>query len=669
MNRYELDASLAPHDVSSAEMLSALTLSGNRRLGADWRLFSTRAFGLAGMSALTAALMFFIAANWQAMDVMMRFALVQAVVLVSVGVAYWKAPAHERSDTSHIFTGALTLATLGSGTVLALFGQTYQTGADVYELFFAWALLTLPFALAGMSGALWAVWICVLNVAFALWAVPGRFGTERAVATMPGFAVNLGLAALAYALSYTRYAKTTPAWLVRMLLTFSFVYATVGSALAIFSRDEHSYDAGVIVAFALATFVVVAITLQQKRDVYPLALTVGAWIIVSTVLLIERTSFDNSVGGAFVVSVWLTSVSAAAGAILMRYVRAWRSLPIEPSKANEPSEPVGSIRMSLRRQELLEQLHLVPSELDAVAPDKLLNVERPWYVSLLLGASGWLAGGFMLIVVALTLKLESQAVLVLCGLILIAAAFGLYKVGREGAFVTQIALAFSIAGQVTLVVGFGSHGIATRALIMFLVQTCLVWIMPNTLQRTLSALLACIALAIAVRYGLFSDAYHRGNSDDASPTHVYALAGWGLAWLPIAALIVYLIRSEPQWMARRVQAIVRPALSGLIAGLAFGTLSSHPFEMFEGSSRNVVDSSLALWPLLSSLAAMGSVAAGFALKSRALMGASLVGAILHISHFYYALGSTLLLKSAIMAAMGLAFLGMAYAFRRKGASV
>lgn len=325
--------------------------------------------------------------------------------------------------------------------------------------------------------------------------------------------------------------------------------------------------------------------------------------------------------------------------------------------------------MTISSRELLDQLQLPELDTNADTTSVSRQVDRPWYISFLLGASGWLAGVFMLIFVALLFKPDSQGALIACGVILIAAAWGLYKVDREGAFVTQLALAFSIAGQVLLVAGFAkdSHGIAMPALIAFFVQMVLVFIMPNALHRTLSALFACIALAMAVRYGLFAEAYSFRSTANAAPTLSHALAGWGLTWLPIAALIFYLIRDEAQWMARGWQAIARPALSGLIVGLAFGTLISHPFEMFDWSLRNDVDRGhLALWPLLSGIAAIAAIAAGFALKSRALMGISLIGAILHISHFYYALGTTLLLKSLIMAVMGLILLCIAYWLKRGG---
>lgn len=68
--------------------------------------------------------------------------------------------------------------------------------------------------------------------------------------------------------------------------------------------------------------------------------------------------------------------------------------------------------------------------------------------------------------------------------------------------------------------------------------------------------------------------------------------------------------------------------------------------------------------MLSAGAALAAVAAAFALGSRALMGACIVATLLHVSHFYYALGTSLLLKSTLMLLMGAAML---FAARRLAA--
>ncbi len=332
--------------------------------------------------------------------------------------------------------------------------------------------------------------------------------------------------------------------------------------------------------------------------------------------------------------------------------------------------------MKMKDRELLTALQI---PLQSYSYDDAMAAEaqagRPWYISLLLGVSGWFAGLFVLIFVALLVRPTAPPAMLFCGAFLIAAAWGLYKIDRNGTFVAQLALAFSLAGQVLVVFGL-SHdlkSIAQPAFVAFVLQTILVFIMPNALHRTISALFACAALAVTVTYTLFADtnSYRYGMETlNPTPTLSYGLAGWAITWLPIAALTYWLIRHEARWMARGWQAIARPALTGLIIGLAFATLISHPFEMFKWSGRPPNNLGwLAIWPLLSAIAAVGAVAAGFALKSRALMGIGLVGALLHTSHFYYALGTTLLLKSLIMAVMGLALLGGAYLLKQRGEHV
>jgi hypothetical protein len=333
--------------------------------------------------------------------------------------------------------------------------------------------------------------------------------------------------------------------------------------------------------------------------------------------------------------------------------------------------------MNMNRRSLLAALELTASELPAEnnLPETDAHTERPWYISLLLGASGWFAGLFMLIFIALLFRPTSSAAMLFCGALLIAAAWGLYKVDRNGTFVAQLALAFSLAGQAMVVFGLSQDfkSIPLSAFVAFVLQTVLVLIMPNALHRTISTLFACAALAVTVTYTLFADtnAYRYGMETlNPTPTLSYGLAGWAITWLPIAGLTYWLVRHEARWMARGWQAVARPALTGLIVGLAFATLISHPFEMFRMSGRQPNDLGwLALWPLLSAIAAAGAIAAGFALKSRALMGISLIGALLHTSHFYYALGTTLLLKSLIMVVMGLALLGVAYLLKRPGEGV
>ena len=284
--------------------------------------------------------------------------------------------------------------------------------------------------------------------------------------------------------------------------------------------------------------------------------------------------------------------------------------------------------------------------------------ERPLAIGLLLGLSGWVAGVFVLLLVALLFRPTDAGAAAVLGLLLLASAWGLFKVDddRGQLFVSQLALALSIAGQCLMLYAMSehAHGLARIAATALALQAVLAFVMPNRLHRTLCTLFATIAWALTLRFALFGEpGFWHADTTVRSTSTASALTGWAFAWLPVGAGLAWLIRSEPRWMARGWQPLLRPVASGLIIGLAFATLASQPIESFRWFGSGEVEvGGLALWPLLSALGALGAVAAAFALRQRALMGVCVVAALLHVSHFYYALGTSLLVKSLLMAAMG-----------------
>ena len=290
--------------------------------------------------------------------------------------------------------------------------------------------------------------------------------------------------------------------------------------------------------------------------------------------------------------------------------------------------------------------------------DTATPTARPWYIGLLLGTSGWLAGGFLLVFVAMLFHPDSAGSAAFSGALLLAAAWGLFKVDRDGAFTSQSALALSFAGQCLVLFAMveHTHALAVAAGAAFVLQAAMLCLMPNRLHRLMSAVFGLIAWALMWRFGLFGEPSW-GTANANAPSLPAALAGWLITWLPAGAAAWLLIRHEPAWIARGWAPVLRPALTGLIVGIAFATLISYPLESVRWWGNAPVRTDwLALWPLLSAGAALAAVAAAFALRSRALMGGGIVAVLLHMAHFYYALGTSLLLKSLLMVAMGAALL-------------
>lgn len=333
MKRSVLDGFTLEHRLDEEAIAVALDLTGARPSHAAWRDFAVRFAHAAGIASLAAGGIFFVAANWQRFAAFGRFAIIEAWLMACVAIAAWRPPPHR------VGRGAVLTAVVATGALLALFGQTYQTGADLYELFFAWAVLALPFALGGRWPATWATWWIVLDTGIAifcgwigpnhfLWGLLDRWGVDKAALFMLPFAANLvGAAAFAW-IRGTRFADHSSRWLVRLLLSIAFVCGTVASIIAIVGREWYGggasarLDLAVVLAFAGVSIALAIDTLWKKRDVFPMALVIGCWIAITTTAIVRALEFRD-IGAFFVVAMWLVGTSSAAAFVLMRWLRAW----------------------------------------------------------------------------------------------------------------------------------------------------------------------------------------------------------------------------------------------------------------------------------------------------------------------------------------------------------
>lgn len=129
---------------------------------AAWQHWLERGLLVAGVLLLACGLVFFVAANWSGMGKMARFALVQGVLLGGVLAYIWRG-----DDLAG--RSALAFCVLAIGALFALYGQTYQTGADPWQLFAAWALCALPLVWLAQAAPLWLFWLLLVDLALLRW--------------------------------------------------------------------------------------------------------------------------------------------------------------------------------------------------------------------------------------------------------------------------------------------------------------------------------------------------------------------------------------------------------------------------------------------------------------------------------------------------------------------
>lgn len=142
------------------EALSLLTISPTKQ---KWQSFLMTLLLWIGGFAIAFAGLFFIAFNWDELGRFSKFTMVETSIILSM-VIYWKLGSDKASAKVALFVAIILL-----GVLLALFGQTYQTGADPWQLFFYWALLILPWALIGRFATIWIFWLSLLNLSIILY--------------------------------------------------------------------------------------------------------------------------------------------------------------------------------------------------------------------------------------------------------------------------------------------------------------------------------------------------------------------------------------------------------------------------------------------------------------------------------------------------------------------
>ena len=134
-----------------------------------WLMFFDKALLIIGAVALVLSLVFFIAYNWQNIGKMGKFALVEGALVITIALYVALSFRQLRQRFQLIRQLLLLIASIITGSLLALFGQVYQTGADTWQLFFGWALLITPWVMIARFPTLWLLWLGLINACLLLY--------------------------------------------------------------------------------------------------------------------------------------------------------------------------------------------------------------------------------------------------------------------------------------------------------------------------------------------------------------------------------------------------------------------------------------------------------------------------------------------------------------------
>ncbi|WP_233235951.1 GDYXXLXY domain-containing protein [Bordetella sp. LUAb4] len=555
-----------------------MQVAGSSQAGSEqhiWRRFLARTTLALGLLLLASAALCWVAANWPLFSKIQRLSSVQVVLglVAALAVALYARGA-SGSNAAHGRAAVLGLATVLLGGLLALIGQTYQTGADNWELFAAWAVLMLPWALAARSQGLWLLWALLVNAAVIL-LLGERVLAWWGVFDGPGFpsllvaGLNLVLLGL-WEFSARRWQARTgvgPRVLV-LLAVGALVLALVFGGVSVENLGSYTGLAWVLATVGLAVFYT-----RLRRDLLILAMLAAGVICVSLRVMSEWL-LDLEPGIWVVLP--LAGLLMGEAVLAARWLRRLAATTPAPRRAAEPmadAEPAGisagaEVEPAVSAGGATAQVTAVPAD----------RAAAPWFIQGLLGFSAWLASLLLLVFLGVSGLIISPSGALVTGLVLCAIGVAMVR-AAEGPFWRQCATALAFSGQILVMAGLADANSPAGAAVFVLALAIVIYVFgPDAILRFLSGLTMVVAVYLLTAFAI--------EPGDAYDTLIHAVLRWlvfddlrGIAlWLPASLLTAWVAALafllNPRLPARRHDALLPLAWSFALAAQASVVLAA-----------------------------------------------------------------------------------------------
>lgn len=294
---------IAPSDLPAALAIAEVLPSRD-----GWRHFLDRLLLWMGVVLIASGLIFFLAYNWNELGRYAKFSLAETMVLAAL-LFVWRAGLDSPGGKAALFAASLFV-----GALLALIGQTYQTGADTFELFGGWAAMILPWVLVCRYPALWLLWLALLNLAITLYfqTFPNFFGMLFGPERLLWILFALDTVALAVwetlALRGTEWLKRR--WGPRLLATASGSLVTSLAMMQIV--ESHSASVWAIPAWLAWLALAFAVYRRLAKDLFVLAGGVLSVILIVATFLAKHLT-HNDASGFLMIGLLVIALSATGG--------------------------------------------------------------------------------------------------------------------------------------------------------------------------------------------------------------------------------------------------------------------------------------------------------------------------------------------------------------------
>jgi len=309
----------------------------------------------------------------------------------------------------------------------------------------------------------------------------------------------------------------------------------------------------------------------------------------------------------------------------------------------------------------------------------------PWFVTALVGISAWLSVFLFLFFIFLSHIIDDASSAIVVGFILLVATIFLNYLHKNRLFISQLALALNITGQISFIGGIAvaDGNIIAAALTTWFLEILLIFVYKNNILRFLAVTIATLAaLVLLYEFKLYqgihvviillaagSSWYWLAESDhltDKMMRSIYQPLGYGFVIALQMVLLLSILQNTPNipnvtWWYSTI------GLISILLMLEIYLLDGYGIPMSAPQSYAIFISTLLVGLLLYQspgiIASIIILVLGFQRGNRVLMGLAIIFLTLFIIAFYYHLNITLLMKSITLMTTGIALLGLRVVFK------
>lgn len=286
-----------------------------------WQTFLNTLLLVLGVTFILAGVIFFFAYNWADMGRFLKFGVLQAAIMIAVWFSWYKGLQQLSGKL------ALLMAAVLLGPLLGVYGQTYQTGADPYELFVGWAILIVGWVVISKFPSLWLVLLILVNISLILYWMQILDVNYWTFAGMceAGFLLNAGALMTWEWLAAPKISWLTGRWIPRLLVCAAAAFLVIPTIIAIFDGTTDPFL--LLAPLLYFSFIVACLWIYQRtiHDLFMLAVCLLSLIVVITSFFMKMMGWEFEF--LMFYSVLIIAQTATAVFWLRHIEKAWSDVP------------------------------------------------------------------------------------------------------------------------------------------------------------------------------------------------------------------------------------------------------------------------------------------------------------------------------------------------------